>query len=573
MKARNTVLLILLGLICIVRIAVGQPDNASDRSFETETVQIQFTDSFRLKKDLSEVLVKFWDAGYLEAEPFEKSFVKDSTIVEVVIRKGPVYRKGDIRIDSSILAEVKSINVIGRSQEFSFNEIKTIHEEIVVWYENHGHPFAISKFDSVEIEDFKFSGKIIAEKGPRIIYDSIIVTGNARISNTYISNLLGIKKGDEYCEERNQKINQRIEGVPFLQVKSPPELIFYEDKASVILKMNKSKSNQFNGILGVLPDDKVQGKMLLTGDVKLSLVNSFGAGERIYANWQKLQVQSQRLLVEAEYPYLLQTKAGIATRFQLYRKDTSYVNLNVFGGISWAFQYSNRLSAYIEYKSSSIISTDIYRNATSLPPFADTKTMLYGLEYSFEDLDFRLNPTSGYTFVADLAVGKKQIIRNNELPEHLYDDVAPESSQIEAKGTGAVFIPVFRKFTLCMKASGGIIENDLLFENELYMIGGLKTVRGMDEESVFASSYGVITGEFRYLFEKYSNVYLFFDGGWYEKKLKGVYLRDTPIGFGAGLSLKTGAGIFTISYALGRQFDNPIQLRSSKVHFGYINNF
>jgi hypothetical protein len=32
-------------------------------------------------------------------------------------------------------------------------------------------------------------------------------------------------------------------------------------------------------------------------------------------------------------------------------------------------------------------------------------------------------------------------------------------------------------------------------------------------------------------------------------------------------------GVFSISYALGRQFDAPVQFNSSKVHFGYIAYF
>jgi len=50
-------------------------------------------------------------------------------------------------------------------------------------------------------------------------------------------------------------------------------------------------------------------------------------------------------------------------------------------------------------------------------------------------------------------------------------------------------------------------------------------------------------------------------------------LTDTPIGFGAGTSFETKAGIFSLTYALGRQFNNPVELRGGKIHFGFTSLF
>jgi hypothetical protein len=50
-------------------------------------------------------------------------------------------------------------------------------------------------------------------------------------------------------------------------------------------------------------------------------------------------------------------------------------------------------------------------------------------------------------------------------------------------------------------------------------------------------------------------------------------LTDTPLGFGVGTSFETKAGIFALTYALGQQFDNPIELRAGKIHFGFTSLF
>ena len=40
-----------------------------------------------------------------------------------------------------------------------------------------------------------------------------------------------------------------------------------------------------------------------------------------------------------------------------------------------------------------------------------------------------------------------------------------------------------------------------------------------------------------------------------------------------GFDFETKAGIFSLSYALGKQFDNPFEINTAKIHFGYISRF
>ena len=48
---------------------------------------------------------------------------------------------------------------------------------------------------------------------------------------------------------------------------------------------------------------------------------------------------------------------------------------------------------------------------------------------------------------------------------------------------------------------------------------------------------------------------------------------DFPYGFGIGVNFNTNSGIFSLAYALGKQFDNSFDLRSAKIHFGFSNQF
>lgn len=124
-----------------------------------------------------------------------------------------------------------------------------------------------------------------------------------------------------------------------------------------------------------------------------------------------------------------------------------------------------------------------------------------------------------------------------------------------------------------MKVQGGLFLNENMFRNEIYRIGGLKTLRGFDEQAIFATGFAIGTIEYRFILEQNSNVFVFFDQAYYEDKTREDVLSDTPFGFGAGVNFETNAGVFSLTYALGKQFDNNISFRGGKVHFGFISFF
>ena len=108
--------------------------------------------------------------------------------------------------------------------------------------------------------------------------------------------------------------------------------------------------------------------------------------------------------------------------------------------------------------------------------------------------------------------------------------------------------------------------------NELYRFGGLKTLRGFNEDELYADFVTSGTMQLNYYYEEYSSFYIFTDMAYYENHV-GNLIHDTPLGIGIGTNFSTKAGIFTISYALGKQFDNPFQFNSSRIHIGYVSMF
>jgi hemolysin activation/secretion protein len=135
------------------------------------------------------------------------------------------------------------------------------------------------------------------------------------------------------------------------------------------------------------------------------------------------------------------------------------------------------------------------------------------------------------------------------------------------------YIPIKTRSTIKLGSKTGFIFNENMFTNELFRIGGNITLRGFDEESLYNSSFAIGTIEYRFLLEQNSNIFGFIDGAWYENRVKGKFISDTPIGVGAGVNFSTKPGIFSISYALGSQKGSPFIFKSAKIHFGFISFF
>jgi hemolysin activation/secretion protein len=323
--------------------------------------------------------------------------------------------------------------------------------------------------------------------------------------------------------------------------------------------------------LGIVPsNEQDSGNVLLTGSLTLDLHNVFKVGENLRFNWQRVQVLSQTLDIYMDFPYLFYSSFGIDGMFALEKKDTSYLNLDFGLGVRYYLQKRNYVRAYYNLKSAHLTGNTSLQYLSELPTDIDYKTHIYGLEVVFSKLDYLFNPRKGYAFSFTAAVGQRNIIKNNNIADSLYNGIRLSSLQVQLSGKFDIYFPIKNKWVWYMGIKAGHLQTPQLFENETFRLGGLNTIRGFDQQSIYASTYGIINNELRFIFSKKSYLQAFFDVAWYECKLNSGYRSDIPFGFGAGISFDTKAGMFSFNYALGKQLKNPIRFSNGKITFGYV---
>ncbi len=533
----------------------------------------ELPNSMLVDRELQEYLLQYYGNGYLAAS-FD-STVRDSISTTAYLTVGAIYKWARLSSGNSneaVLSKIGFRDKLYNKKRFNYTEVRKLQEKLIEYYENHGYPFVSVKLDSLEFLSEKdteyIKARISVTKNTQYKVDSIIIKGGAKIAPVYIYNYLSVKPGDLYNEEIISKISARLKELRFVRETKPVEIAFTDKSVKIYLYLESKKASRFDGMAGFLPNSETTGKLLITGEARLKLLNSFGRGELIAINWKSLQPRTQNLKAQITYPFVLSSPFGADINFTLYKRDTIYLDLITDVGIQYILKRGNYLRAFVKNKE-----TRLLNGYTQQLPYASTNTTLYGLGYNMQKLDYIFNPRRGYSLFVSGGVGNKKIKNDPDLNP---DTLEVKSTEYNVTLDLDFYIPIAQRMVINIGVDASGLSSKSMFENELFRIGGMGSLRGFDEESMVASSFVIYTFEYRYLLEQNSYLYLFFNGAYYEnevRRLKNEVWVDVPYGYGAGISFETKAGIFSISYALGQQRHSGVEFSSSKIHFGIINRF
>lgn len=538
-------------------------------------------DSTAIQDQLTNFLQRLYREGYLAASIDSLRYDSGNVVVNLFIGKKYTWTELDFsQLEKNLQEELKG--KIRKIETVDLIELQNLKKQIVSFYENSGYPFVNVRLEAFEMDDSVFKAGIVADKGDFYSIDSLIVKGEANISSNYLKKVLQIESGEPFNQKKINNISKRINDLKFLSEIKPAEIEFREESIDLYLYLQNKKANMFNGIIGFLPDpdnhrDDKTGELLITGELNLNLVNSFGKGEEIFLNWEKLESSTQKLNVGFMYPYLFKTNLGLDADFGLYKKDSTFLSLNAGFGVRMFLSYDDYIKAYYRYKSSIRIG-DEEAMGLSLN-YADVRSNIIGASYYLTELDYKLNPRKGVELNLFGGVGFKNIDAKNG-SDSLNPTTDNSTIELEAGLNLDLYFPIYNNFvfhfgntTRYLDQFADHNQEVVFYENELYRFGGARSLRGFDESIFYASIYSLQNVEIKYLFEQNSSFYVFWNGAYYYKNVVNDITEDFPWGLGIGIDFDTRAGIFSLSYAIGKQFDNPIEIRTAKIHFGYISRF
>jgi outer membrane protein assembly factor BamA len=590
---------ILLAAVCWLFVLPASAQNKYQLHYRfADTVDVstalglvkEFSDKAACTQYIFELPKLLQKKGYITASI--DAVQMDSTKTEVLLFLGQTYRWALL---NTAAVEQDLLNAAGyrdknfKQQPLDYAAVQLLQTRLLDKLENTGYPFANVYLDSFTLQQEGIIAILKVDKGPLYKVDSIRVYGDVKISNRFLQRYLEIQNASIYQKQKLLNISPRLLQLPYLFEEQKWNMSFLGTGSIVNLYLKERKSSQINGIIGFLPsNDQLGGnKLLVTGDFNLNLKNGFGLGEALSIVFQQIQVQSPRLQMGYLQPFLFGSPFGVDVSFDGLKKDSSFLNINLQLGVQYAFGGNRSGKIFYQQSISNLLTVDTnaIRISKRLPDQIDQTTSNIGLEYEWFTTDYRFNPRKGFDMKFTGSAGIRKIRPNNNISslkdpnnqsfnyQSLYDSVGTRAYTFRLRASVANYLKAGKNTAFKTAINAGFIQSPRIFRNELYQLGGFRLLRGFDEESIFASAYAVLTAEYRILIGLNSYIYAFADGGWVRNNSQFANTSNNFIGSGLGMAFETKAGIFNIAFAAGKRNDAPLNLRQSKIHFGYVNFF
>jgi translocation and assembly module TamA len=535
-----------------------------------------FPDSLSPRSELSRMVNALHNEGYLSATI--DSIFYEAKNVTAYLLIGERYEWSSLRKGNAndlVLERTGFKEKFFRNELFRYQDVARLEQKIIEYSENHGFPFASVTLDSIQIEGNTIIATLKYNQGPLIIFDTLDLQGKSRTKKKFLSKHLHIQAGQPFSQERITNMDRLLRELPYIVKSREPVIVFNRNKAKVTVFIDDRKTNQIDGIIGFLPNSATNNKLLVTGEMNLSLKNLFGTGKNLQAEWKKYQKQSQVLNLAYTQPKLLGSNLDLSLNLNLLKQDSTFINVDRNLSLIQNLKGRGKVSFFTGLKTSRrLTATNTVIDSTTLPAFGNFDYYTYGVGYNWNNLNDLFYPHQGWSLTFKGFVGNKKIITSSTINEGIYKNLHIHSIQFSFTANMEKYFKLSKKGVLLTRLnSGSLFNNNNIFLNDLFRIGGLKSLRGFNENNFFASRYGVATVEYRFFTDETSYLLLFYDQGYIYNQLDLQHRQDYPLGFGAGISFTTPAGVFNFIYSLGASSTQKLSFNLSKIHFGLVSRF
>ncbi|WKK66784.1 POTRA domain-containing protein [Lutimonas zeaxanthinifaciens] len=430
-------------------------------------------------------------------------------------------------------------------------ELPDLMNSLVDLFESKGNSFVHIRLDHIELLGGEAYAKLKLDLNQLRRIDKVIVKGYENFPRNYLNYELGLKEGEVFNRDKINNASKAVNNLSFAQEMKPPEVLFTNDSTIVYLYLKKKKSNQFDGIIGFASKEEGDG-IFFNGYLDLSVNNIFNAGETIALFWKSNGNERQRFFLEANLPFLFNLPITPKVNFEIYRQDSTFSNVKTKVNLAYATRNIGSIEGIFETENSSDLSNGL---SSGIDSFSN---LFFGLSYEYNLLaSDELFPVNFHLDLTALAGSRK-----NE---------GSSTSQTKFGLEAYYLYSIDPKNHIFLRNVSGLLISEDYFENELFRIGGIYNLRGVNEESIFASSFTIFNLEYRFKPNAGSYFYSITDFSYSENKL--ADLNTNVISLGFGYAFQTKSGLLNLSYALGKFDNEPIRLDNSKIHVKIVTKF
>ncbi|MCL5129041.1 POTRA domain-containing protein [Algibacter sp. L4_22] len=515
-------------------------------------------DFFSIKSEVEFIQNTLFKKGYIENEVSEISKINDSvfaTSINLKTKFSSINIYYDNRlIETSILNQISN-KVFDDYFELPFQQVENALNFINSKITKDGFPFSKLNLSNISTESKTIlkADLVINSSEEKRTISNIIIKGYEKFPRSYLKHYLKIKKNQVFDLNSIKNKTKQLNDLRFANQIKSPEVLFSKDSTSLYLYLKKSQSNNFDGFLGFGTNEDTNN-IEFDGYLNLSLTNNLNFGESFQFLYKSDENDQKTFDINASLPYLFKTPIGVDFQLRIFKRDSSFTTVNQ--SVKLHYQINSKHKIYVgltNLESNNLLSLN------TTPNIVDYNTSYYTLAYEYikpqsENLLFPVN--SKLYFETDFGTRKQSSLSQNQTQFFI------DASKI---------FNLNHKNSFYTRINGSLLSSDDYLENELSRFGGINSIRGFEENSLYASLYGLLNTEYRYQVSNSIYIHSITDAAYFENKI--LKTKEKLFGYGFGFGILTKAGIFKFNYANGKLQNQKFKLSNSKIHISLTTVF
>lgn len=513
--------------------------------------KVHHEDLLSLKNEVDTIQKKLYRIGFIENQLHELTKENDSAYFAKIFLNSK-YKEIHIfydekRFPKEILKQV-SKKVYDNYFTVSFPEIENKLYLLNQTISDLGFPFSEIKLKNITVKNSNtlqafLDARAVSEK--RNI-DKIVIKGYTKFPKAYLKHYLKIKPNTVFNLSKIKTKTKSLNQLRFANQIKEPEVLFTKDSTLLYLYIEKVKSNNFDGFLGFGSNEKTD-KIEFNGYLNLNLNNNLNAGEAFNLIYKSVENEQKTFQAKLNLPYLFNSPLGAEFGLDIFKRDSTFSTVNQIAKLFYIF--NPQISIYAGIKNTK--SNNLLDSETSFSNVQDFKANLYNVRFLFEKRQnsrlFRTNSLIDF----EVGTGNRSFAMQTENQTQLALD-AYKIFNLNPKNSAYI------------RFNGAGIFSETYLENELLRFGGINSIRGFEENSLYASLYGLVNTEYRYQLNQGIYLHSIIDISYLENETQN--LKERLYGFGFGFGLATKAGLLRFNYANGKNENQKFKLSNSKIH-------
>jgi outer membrane protein insertion porin family len=500
--------------------------------------------------DKRQIIQHFYDSlGYFE----HQLLVENDSLA--LVKSGPRYSyQTELNVDTTLQNIISGIDLWRQNFSSGLYDAGIIEEgfeTLRALFLTQGFPAVKLQIQEpiLDVQQNSTTLFVQIETGERLTREALVFSGLETTSELYARRLTSLRINDVLNRRNLIAARRNLQQSGLFASVSEPAVIRLNDSLRVLLQVREQNPNQFDLVLGYVPNSS--GNNEIVGEGELNLKEVFGEGVYLDLAFSRMQQDRNSLRIASGKKWWFGLPLSLNGSFDIYQRDSTFQSRDISVGVGYALSSTTTVEGFLAFE-------DRTRGiATEIENQNDTEALLSGVSLLLDTRDDVIVPLSGLNFTLTAEVGRLQ---NLNLPDSSSFNQREQRQRLRIKSR--YYWNPFGRHILSPRINGGVVLAENYQLGDMFRFGGTQSLRGYREEQFEASTYVWGDVEYRFLLDRSTYLFTFGAAGWYENKI--LKSDDYVTSFGLGLAYNTPIGLVSFTYA--KAPEDPFN--NAKIHFG-----